>query len=58
MNRYDPEVVQLLAERGEPGPRLVRGLIWAIVLLFIASILVFLLRFAMGPYSFDITNLI
>ncbi len=57
MNRYDPEVVQLHAERGKPGPRLVRGVLWAIVLVFIASILVFLVRFTGWGYSFDITNL-
>ena len=57
MNRYDPEIVQLLAERGKIGPRLIRGLIWAVLLAFVASILVFLLRFPMG-YSFDITNIL
>ena len=58
MNRYDNETHRLLAERGPIGSRLIRGLLWAIVLIFIISILVFLLRFAMGPYSFDFTNLI
>ncbi len=58
MNRYDNETHRLLAERGPIGGRLIRGLLWAVLIVFIASILVFLLRFAMGPYSFDITNLI
>jgi len=58
MNRYDPEVVQLHAERGKPGPRLVRGLLWAIFTMFLVFLLIFLFMLFTPAYSFDITNLI
>ena len=58
MNRYDNETLKLLAQRGPIGGRLIRGLLWAIVLVFIASILVFLVRFTrLGGFPFEITNL-
>ena len=41
MNRYDPETVEVLAERGSPGPRLLRGVLWALFLAFLASIFAF-----------------
>jgi hypothetical protein len=47
----------LLAERGKPGPRLIRGLLWALFLLFVVSVLANLLRYA-GIDTFDITRLI
>ena len=30
MNRYDPEIVQLLAERGGIGGRIIRGLLFGV----------------------------
>ncbi len=42
MNWSDQEALKTLSQRGKPGPRLLRGLIWAIVAILIISILVFL----------------
>ncbi len=42
MNWVDREALKIMSQRGEPGPRLLRGLIWAIFAIFIISILVFL----------------
>jgi hypothetical protein len=41
---WDPfvrEALQPLRGRGRPGPRLVRGLLWAVVAIFVISILAF-----------------
>jgi len=47
-NRYDNETLKLLAERGPIGERLIRGLIWAVIAIFIISVLAFLIR-VFGP---------
>lgn len=49
---WDPfvrDALQPLAERGRPGPRLVRGLLWALVAIFVISILAFWLGQSMMP---------
>jgi len=46
VNRYDPEFQpHLLAERGTIRERLVRGVLVALLLLFLASILAFLVQY-------------
>ncbi len=42
MNWADREALKTLSQRGKPGPRLLRGLIWAVFAIFIISVLVFL----------------
>ncbi len=42
MNWSDQEALKTLSQRGKPGPRLVRGLIWAMFSIFLISIFVFL----------------
>ena len=57
MNWSDQEALKTLSQRGKPGPRLVRGLLWALFILFVVSVLANLLRYA-GTDTFDITRLI
>ena len=42
MNWVDQETLRIMSQRGKPGPRLVRGLIWAVLAIFPISILLFL----------------
>jgi len=49
MNWSDQEVLKTLSQRGKPGPRLVRGLIWAIFAIFLISLLAFLVGIAPIP---------
>ncbi len=42
MNWADQEALKNMSKRGKPGPRLVRGLIWAAIAIFIISILIML----------------
>jgi len=35
------ETLRIAAQRGRPGPRLVRGVIWVIIAIFIISLLAF-----------------
>ena len=59
MNRYDPEIQKVLAERRSIRGRVVRGVLWALFILFVASVLVNLLRYTqIGIDTFDITRLI
>lgn len=49
---WDPfvrEALPPLAERGRIGPRLVRGILWAVVAIFVISILAFWLGQSMVP---------
>jgi hypothetical protein len=43
MNMLELETLRIAAQRGQPGGRLLRGLIWAVIAIFIISILVFLI---------------
>ena len=36
------EALKAMSQRGKPGPRLVRGIIWAMIAIFIISILIML----------------
>jgi hypothetical protein len=49
MNWSDQETLKALSQRGKPGPRLVRGLIWAIFAIFLISLLAFLAGIAIDP---------
>ena len=51
MNWSDQEALKTLSQRGKPGPRLIRGLIWAIFLIFIISVLIFLAMVVFAPTS-------
>ncbi len=51
MNWSDQEALKTLSQRGKPGPRLVRGLIWAIFAIFIISLLIFLAMVVFAPAS-------
>ena len=41
MNMLERETLRIATQRGNPGPRLLRGLIWLIIGIFIISVLVF-----------------
>ena len=49
MNWSDQEALKTLSQRGKPGPRLVRGLIWAVFAIFSISIFVFLALVVFAP---------
>ena len=49
MNWVDREALKILSQRGKPGPRLVRGLLWAIFAIFIISLLAFWAGIALNP---------
>lgn len=49
MNWSDQEALKTLSQRGKPGPRLVRGLLWAIFSIFAMSILIFLALVVFAP---------
>jgi hypothetical protein len=53
---WDPlaaDRLQPLAERGRPGPRFVRGLLWALAAIFVISILAFWLGHSIAPPVFE-----
>ena len=41
MNMLERETLKIMSQRGKPGPRFVRGLIWVIIAIFIISVLAF-----------------
>ena len=43
MNMLERETLRVAAQRGQPGGRLLRGLIWAMIAIFIISVLAFLI---------------
>ncbi|MCH8849896.1 MAG: hypothetical protein IIC89_03620 [Chloroflexi bacterium] len=51
MNILERETRRLAAQRGKPGPRFVRGLIWVIIGIFIISLLAFWAGIEMRPNS-------
>ena len=42
MNWADQEALKAMSQRGKPGPRLVRGLLWALLAVLLISVLLFL----------------
>ena len=43
MNMLERETLRVAAQRGQPGGSLLRGLIWAMIAIFIISVVIFLL---------------
>ncbi len=52
MNWADQEALKIMSQRGKPGPRLVRGLLWALLTVSLMTIILFL-AFTVLPDAID-----